>query len=557
MFSVSMEERRGPELVIGLVGAVGADMDLVVSGLESAFSDVGYETRSIRLIEGVLRFKPWATREATFLDERINARMTAGTEFRERIRRRDALALQAVTAIRVERKRSAGRVKNGEERPIPRCAYLLRSLKTPEEVSTLRKVYGANCFIIAAYAPESDREAQLARQVAESRSDAEHGRHRKPALDLIQRDAREHGRPFGQNVRGTFHLADIFVDVSEPIEARESLQRFVELVFGHPFRTPARAECAMHHAHGEAMRSSSAGRQVGAAIANDVGDVLAVGANEVPKPFGGQVWEEDGEDNDGRDHKLASDPNTSMTKAILADFVARLQKARWLKSDLARMSLQSCIAKANAELLNPMTAEPGEPLSLSDSARLTHIIEFIRAVHAEMATLVAAARLGISVDGATLYSTTFPCHECARHIVAAGIRKVVFIEPYPKSKVAELYDDSIAIDRSDDPTRVGFVPFVGVAPRRFLELFSAPERKTSDGAWIDWNAVKRTRDPRTALPAVAYLEQEADLVDMFHKLIAGSGLALAPELKARKKTKKKTGQVAKRGRKPARARASA
>ena len=101
------------------------------------------------------------------------------------------------------------------------------------------------------------------------------------------------------------------------------------------------------------------------------------------------------------------------------------------------------------------------------------------------------------------------------------------------------------------------MPFVGVAPRRFLELFSAPERKTSDGAWIDWNAVKRTRDPRTALPAVAYLEQEADLVDMFHKLIAGSGLALAPELKARKKTKKKTGQVAKRGRKPARARASA
>lgn len=54
-------------------------------------------------------------------------------------------------------------------------------------------------------------------------------------------------------------------------------------------------------------------------------------------------------------------------------------------------------------------------------------------MHAEMFAITDAARRGLSVRDATLYCTTFPCHMCARHIIASGIRKVVYIEPYPKS----------------------------------------------------------------------------------------------------------------------------
>jgi deoxycytidylate deaminase len=44
-----------------------------------------------------------------------------------------------------------------------------------------------------------------------------------------------------------------------------------------------------------------------------------------------------------------------------------------------------------------------------------------------MSALLDADRRGVAVQGATLHTTTFPCHNCARHIVGAGIDRVVFI----------------------------------------------------------------------------------------------------------------------------------
>ncbi len=77
-----------------------------------------------------------------------------------------------------------------------------------------------------------------------------------------------------------------------------------------------------------------------------------------------------------------------------------------------------------------------------------------------------------------MYVTTFPCHLCARHIVAAGIKKVVYIEPYAKSLTAELYPDSIAVeDHQGEDRAVRFIPFLGVSPKQYLRLFEASKRK--------------------------------------------------------------------------------
>jgi hypothetical protein len=117
------------------------------------------------------------------------------------------------------------------------------------------------------------------------------------------------------------------------------------------------------------------------------------------------------------------------------------------------------------------------------------VIEFGRCVHAEMAALIDAARRGVPVDDGILFSTTFPCHECARHIVAAGIRTVHFIEPYPKSLVNELYPDSIRIE-GEVGDFVNFVPFVGVAPRRYQDLFKLGgiDRKSLLSYAHDWKS---------------------------------------------------------------------
>ena len=57
--------------------------------------------------------------------------------------------------------------------------------------------------------------------------------------------------------------------------------------------------------------------------------------------------------------------------------------------------------------------------------------EICYAVHAEQNAIIQAARLGSSIDGATLYCTHQPCVLCAKMIVNSGIRRVVYREGYP------------------------------------------------------------------------------------------------------------------------------
>jgi deoxycytidylate deaminase len=88
-----------------------------------------------------------------------------------------------------------------------------------------------------------------------------------------------------------------------------------------------------------------------------------------------------------------------------------------------------------------------------------------------MEAISACARSGRSVRGTDLYTTTFPCHNCCRHIIGAGIRKVVYIEPYAKSKASILHKDEVSIDHVEDG-KLPFLSFLGVGPRRYFDLFS-------------------------------------------------------------------------------------
>ncbi len=56
--------------------------------------------------------------------------------------------------------------------------------------------------------------------------------------------------------------------------------------------------------------------------------------------------------------------------------------------------------------------------------------EICRGVHAEQNAIVQASIFGVSVAGSTLYSTTFPCVICAKLLVNAGIREIVFESDY-------------------------------------------------------------------------------------------------------------------------------
>lgn len=462
----------GPELVFGLVGPVGTDLAAVSAIIREELARVRYsviEVRVSNLLHELDRYEGLSSKEYLSEYERVKDHMAAGTELRTRTNSGDVMALLAISRIQRFRVTSQPDLFEGDaiQHPLARTAFVVRSLKHPDEVELLRRVYGRAFYVISAYSPRQVRVDQLSARIAESRGDPDASRYRNEAEDLIQIDEREDKR-LGQSVRDSFPLGDFFVDARAHESLRKALARFVRVLFNHPFETPTKDEFAMFHAYAAALRSADLGRQVGVAITNSDASILAVGCNEVPKFGGGLFWTDD--EPDYRDFRKGYDSSVRFRKLLLAQALERLRNVGW----------------------TPGNGGPRDAESLIDQkvfagTQLQNLLEFGRSVHAEMSALSEAAHRGVSVQNGSLYTTTFPCHLCARHIISSGLKRVVYIEPYPKSLAEELYDDMIDVDpgvrRSD---KVSFEPFVGVAPSIYVEAFRATERKRVDGAVVNW-----------------------------------------------------------------------
>ena len=498
--STSINPQKGPELFIGLVGAVGTDLDQVGQELQVSLNSYSYECVNVRLSDFLTEFVPKHGR-TTFDSEydRVDSLMTAGDDMRKTTGRPDVLAVLACGAIKDSRDGVIAKLGF-----IPRRAYTLRSLKRPEEVLTLREIYGPAFYVVAAYCPREVRVKSLAQSIAQSAPGGASEDFRDRAEKLIRRDKAEEELQFGQDLRATFPLADVFVNATRTDKLRKEMDRFVRAVFADPFMTPSKDEYGMFHAKAAALRSADLSRQVGAAITSSGGQIIAVGTNEVPKYGGGLYWSDD--DSDNRDFKRGSNPNRKVKEEMISEIVDRLKTEKWLSTELSDKTTEELTHKA---------------FRLLAKTRIMGIGEFGRVVHAEMAALVDAARRGVAVSDGTMYSTTFPCHMCAKHIVAAGIRRVVYVEPYPKSMAEQQHDDAIIVDPPGEVMdKVVFEPFIGIAPRRYMDVFTAPTtRQTTDGKPV--RGPSSNGVPRTAVPFKAYESTENEYLDDLRKELEG------------------------------------
>ena len=68
--------------------------------------------------------------------------------------------------------------------------------------------------------------------------------------------------------------------------------------------------------------------------------------------------------------------------------------------------------------------------------------ELCRGCHAEQNAIIQAAQHGISINGATVYSTHFPCVTCAKMIINAGIKEIIYQEGYPDQLSQELLEEA-------------------------------------------------------------------------------------------------------------------
>lgn len=68
--------------------------------------------------------------------------------------------------------------------------------------------------------------------------------------------------------------------------------------------------------------------------------------------------------------------------------------------------------------------------------------ELCYAAHAEQNAIIQAAKYGVNIDGATLYCTHQPCGICAKMIINAGIKRIVYKEGYPDEFSMQLFADA-------------------------------------------------------------------------------------------------------------------
>ncbi len=75
--------------------------------------------------------------------------------------------------------------------------------------------------------------------------------------------------------------------------------------------------------------------------------------------------------------------------------------------------------------------------------------EICYATHAEQNAIIQAARMGVSIEGATLYCTHQPCVICAKMIINSGITRVVYEQGYPDKFSLDLFAEAgVTIERA-------------------------------------------------------------------------------------------------------------
>jgi deoxycytidylate deaminase len=479
-----LQSPKKPELIIGLVGASGSDLRAATRALESALSPYGYRVVHVRLSKLMREVKGGSHLSGIrFEEDRIWGHMDAGDQIRQQSERDDAVAALGIGYMADHRREKFGGA------PAIGTAFVFDSLKHPAEVATMRRVYRDRFVLISVHSPTERRREVLEERIAISHDRPEKASEFRPqASRIMARDEHDDDHPYGQNVREAFTQGDVYVANQPAAELGQGVARYFRLFFGDPFLTPTRDEYAMFQAHTAALRSADLSRQVGAAICASEGEIVAVGCNEVPKAFGGQYWPED--ELDRRNFQLGYDSNAKQRDAALEEAYERLTQAGMLAERTALDAFMGAI----------------------DGTRLANLTEFGRPVHAEMAALLDAARRGVAVGGHRLFSTTFPCHNCARHIIDAGLTEVVYREPYEKSLASQLHADALIVDPPQKvEDKLVIRRFVGVGPPRYLELFAKLQRKDSAGNKVGWSETEAS--PRLVKTETAYLTNEDEFLD--------------------------------------------
>ncbi len=360
--------------IIGLTGSFGSGCSYIAKNI---LKKRGYEILSLAEILKE-EFKTQKGKDAVKSPRR--ELQDFGDEIREE-KGRDFLASKVIQQV------DKSVAKNESKK------WVVKSIRNPSEVLAFRE-RSRNFFLFGVYADV---------EVRWNRVRGEYNNDKRQFDDDDRNDSGRNNPRHGQRVGDCFYEADVVIRNNDDFDVvgnadfvrfEEQLEQYVQLT-EEPLtrKKPIRKEePLMAMAYALSQRSSCLKRKVGAVIVDEVGNVVSSGYNEVPR------------------HEQ---PCEQRYRGCYRE---------WLYSELFK------------QLLGKFKELKGKEEELKKVFRgAFKMMDKCRALHAEDIAIVNLARSGTSVSlpSCVLYTTTYPCRQCASRISDAGIKRVIYLEPYP------------------------------------------------------------------------------------------------------------------------------
>jgi deoxycytidylate deaminase len=469
-------------LVLGLSGPYGAGCSSLAEEIRQIVANwPGCRSEIIHVASLIARYYPIIHKEKLETDSndlagRRKILQNAGTKLRQH----EPELIGKIISSEIYQKGLEIEEKHNDN--IKVIVYIIDSLKNSYDLKLLRRTYSDEFYFIFVHA---GRETRWRRMIDYKswKTDDRVKFEQRDQVDQNEKNIRSDINDRGQEVGKLASMADYYIVNSDNREKlRKDGERFIEILFGNSSNQPTVHERFMHIAFSVSNASFCLSRQVGAAIIDTEGNILGIGYNDVPKSNGGLYSYEDGKE-DKRcysvgDRRCINDTNKQERFEELSDIIIKEFKLDESQSE----SLKNIIRRS----------------------MFREVIEYCRATHAEMEALLSVARTSRgSTIGATMYVTTEPCHNCTKHIICAGIKKVYFMEPYPKSLGLELHSDSILIGAENEGctgNKVMFIPYEGIAPHRFHDFFAlVGDRKDKNGKYLSKSKTEQADSPKFAI----------------------------------------------------------
>lgn len=372
--------------VIGLTGPFGSGCTTAAEYIrsESGFQEIGLSDQLHEL---------WHERYPS-KDETRHGLQKLGDELRQK-HGVDHLVRNALAKVRASR-------------------IVIDGIRNTGEIVSLRERYGYHFTLLGIIPTSKARWLRLGAKHYKTGSVGTQAYVR--AQKLFASDSRrdqDEERTYGQQVTKCIDQADIVISNSEEItleEFHKKVLHYVALSTGELQRPPSPQEIFMNMAYSACHGSQCEKRHVGAVVIDSNGNFVGLGHNE--NPIGTEPC-----------RKVYKGCFKDMTKE---DYLIQLGRGRGFvycpicgtKVDISKGTKVVC----------PKCAREGQWETIANILYPERGMTFCTAIHAEAWALSSA---GERACGGELFTTTYPCLQCAEKIIHARVRKVWFTEPYP------------------------------------------------------------------------------------------------------------------------------